>query len=547
MDLRKLIYGIGIITATAMTTGCSDSDKPTYLEPHLTTLDASDITRTTATLHGTATIEGETDMPSLHFRYGTTEDMGNSTKQLTADNSSVSLALAGLKAGTTYYYILEGNNGYTTTKGNTVSFTTLPNVNPTLQQLSLLSHGPTSAIVSYEITDDGGEPMTETGCYVYPTDAPDDKQKCTIESFDGSTGTKKLRIGNLERNKSYQIMPYAKNTVGETIGDAITYTTSDAVVLNEAGILSSLMGDNIYELASLTLAGPMNGDDLSCLRQMTGRNTDESVTPGKLSDIDMTDVQILAGGGPYGQSRYAQDNVIGQGLFANCTSLTHITLPASVTTIEKDAFEGCTSLQKIEIPAGIVSLLPSSGCTALEDISVSSANANYSSQDGVLLNGDGTQILWFPMGKTGNYTLPSSITSIGDYAFKGCSIETFRFPDGLKDIGQGAFMDSKVKEVKLPDVLKQIPTGTFQNCTQLKVVRLGSKTELITNYAFDQCPLTDIYVSATYPPVCEEHAFSYSKGTSFTSTCVLHVPTGKKKIYQSHNRWKVFTHITEEQ
>lgn len=547
MNIRKTIYSIGFLTATAVIAGCSSSDKPTYLEPHLNTLAATDITRTEATLHGNITIEGDAEMPRLWFRYGTTEQMLSTTKELTtADDSSMSLMLTGLTAGTTYYYMLEGSNGYTTTTGNTESFTTLPNVNPSLQPLTMLSHGPTSAIVSYEITDDGGEPMTEAGCYVYPVESPDEKQKCIIDDFDGSIGMKKLRIGNLQRNKSYLIMPFAKNTIGETIGEAISYTTSDAVVLNESGELATLMGDNLYEYTSLSLSGPVNGDDLSCLRLMMGRDQEGMPTPGKLTEIDMTDAKIVAGGGAYGSSRYTQDNVIGQGLFANCENITEVKLPADATTLEKDAFQDCTSLRKIEIAAGITSLFPSSGCTGLEEISVSSANAIYSSKDGVLLNSDGTAIVWFPMGKTGEYSLPSSIISIGDYAFKECNIETFNFPDGLKDIGQGAFMNSKVKEVKLPDVLKQIPTGTFQNCTQLEVVRLGSKTELITDYAFDQCPLTDLYVTSKYPPVCEENAFSYSKGTGFTDTCILHVPTGKKKLYHNHNRWKVFTNITEE-
>lgn len=350
----------------------------------------------------------------------------------------------------------------------------------------------------------------------------------------------------MQRNSDYEFVAYAKNKVGETVSEPIGYTTADAVTLDEPGELVALMDDNMYDLSSLTLAGPMNGDDLSCLRLMMGRDGTGAQTQGKLTDIDMTDVKIVAGGGSYGASRYTQDNVIGQGLFANCDKVTRVVLPADATTLEKDAFADCTSLRRIEIAAGITSLLPSGGCTALEEISVSSANNNYCSQDGVLLNGDGTEIVWFPLGKKGEYTLPSSVTGIGDYAFRECSIETFNFPENMTDIGQGAFMDSKVKEVKLPDALKQIATGTFQNCTQLEVVRLGSKTELITDYAFDQCPLTDLYVTSKYPPVCEENAFSCSKGTGFTSTCVLHVPAGKRKLYQNHNRWKIFTHITED-
>ena len=46
-----------------------DSDQPDYLEPRLTTLPATDLTRTDATLHGSATVAGETEMPQLYFRY----------------------------------------------------------------------------------------------------------------------------------------------------------------------------------------------------------------------------------------------------------------------------------------------------------------------------------------------------------------------------------------------------------------------------------------------------------------------------------------------
>lgn len=331
--------------------------------------------------------------------------------------------------------------------------------------------------------------------------------------------------------------------MGETIGECITYTTtSDAIMLKEAGELQSLLGNNLYDYTSLTLAGPMNGDDLNCLRKMMGRNLDETDTPGKLAYIDMTDVKIVAGGGPYGANRYVQDHVIGQGLFANCDYLTKVILPTDVTTIEKDAFMNCKSLAKIEIPASVSNLLPSSGCTALRDIEVSEANSNYSSVNGVLLNAQQTNIVWFPMGKQGEYSLPTTITSIGNYAFKECSIETFILPDNMNEIGQGAFMDSKVKEVKLPANLKRIPTSTFQGCKQLKVVRIGSKTEAISDYAFDLCPLTDIYIEATLPPVCSSHAFT-TRGTSFLNTCIVHVPTGKAAFYKGDAIWKQFKNI----
>ena len=238
--------------------------------------------------------------------------------------------------------------------------------------------------------------------------------------------------------------------------------------------------------------------------------------------------------------------MIGQGLFAHCTQLGHVILPSEATTLEKDAFQDCTSLQKIEIPASVNTLLPSSGCTALEALQVSTANSNYQSQDGVLLNADATEIVWFPMGKKGTYTLPSTITQIGNFAFKECSIETFRFPAGLKEIGQGAFMDSKVREVDLPDNLRLLGAGTFQGCQQLQVVRVGSKTDKICEYVFDGCPLTDLYITSPYAPTLEPNAFATKSGTSLFTYCTLHVPAGKKKWYQMNEPWKKFSKIVEE-
>lgn len=533
---------VAIATCMVIMTAC-DSEKPSHIEPHLTTLAATDITRNEATLNGMATIEGDTDMPQLCFKYGTSQSMDQTTPTLSVQDTHVSIQLSGLKAGNTYYYMLQGYNGRTTTNGNIMSFETVSNDIPSLGKTNVLSHGPMSLIVGYEIDNNGGEDITETGCYIAPTDGTS-PQKVALTTYDGSTGMQKLSLYSLQPNTSYSITPYAINKIGEAKGEAITFTTTQAISLGEAGQLHQLLGDDIYHYTTIILAGPLNGDDLSCLRTMAGKNADDTESQGKLSSIDMTDAHIVAGGGPYAASRYTQDNVIGQGLFANCPSLTNIVLPATATTLEKNAFEGCTSLREIEIPSAVCQVLPSSGCTSLQAITVSAANSNFKSQDGVLLNGNGTEIVWFPMGKQGEYTLPSSVTSIADYAFKECSITKFVFPANLKEIGKGAFINSQVKEVVLPTNLKTIPTSCFQGCQQLTTVRIGSKAEQVGSYAFDYCPLSDLYIEAPTPPFCQTNALS-SHGKSFTTTCILHVPTGKKLIYRNNNNWKVFTHIVE--
>ncbi len=542
--------------ATAIGITSCGSDKPTYLEPRLSTEAASDITRTGATLNGSVNLEGDTDMPQLFFKFGTSQDLPQTTVDISPianDHTTYHVAcpIDQLTAGTTYYYRLQGSNGRVSLTSNTMTFTTQPNDKPTLGDTHLLSHGPMSVIVGYEIQEDGGETIDETGCYYalasestnMGNEKPSQVQtKAVLPNYSGNIGDQKLLIGDLQRNATYLIWPYAKSNAGEAIGECISFTTTDAITTHEAGDLSVLMGNNLYDFSSITLAGPLDGDDLKCLRMMMGCDADGTKTHGKLAQLDMTDAKIVEGGGPYGSSRYTQDHVIGQGLFADCTHLTEVRLPTDATTLEKDAFSGCTALTQLEIPAFITTLQPSSGCTALQDISVSAANPNYQSQDGVLLNRDATAIVWFPMGKQGSYTLPSTITSISSHAFQQCRIETFQLPDGLTDIGQGAFMDSWVKEVKLPASLRTLPTSTFQGCTRLEVVWLGSKTEQISDYAFDLCPLTDMYVDAAYPPVCSSHAFT-TRGTPVTNTCTIHVPLGKSALYKSAAGWKQFKNI----
>lgn len=516
------------------------SDKPDYLEPHIATLPATEITRTEATLNGSATVEGETEMPQLCFRYGMTEEM-NLTIPAVGGNAP-SARITGLIPATTYYYMLEGTNGRTTVRGNTLTFTTLPNEKPSVGEASIVSHGPMSVIVSYEITDNGGETITETGCLYALSSAADDRQRVQLTDYKGGKGRQTLLISDLNRNATYLIWPYAKSRMGETIGTPLTFTTGDAVSLGEAGQLRSLLGKGLYTYTRLSIAGALNGDDLRCLRDMMGRGLDDAATAGRLSDVDLTDAKIVAGGDPYDGSRYAADNVVGQGLFAGCASLVKIALPTGTTTIEKDAFARCTALEDISIPASAASVLPSSGCSALRSISVSGANTHYIGKDGVLLNADATRIVWFPMGKSGSYTLPSTVTSIGNYAFRECSIENFTFPDNITTLGTGVFIDSKVKEVKMPGSLRLVPTATFQGCKQLRVVHLGSKTEMISDYAFSDCPLTDIYVDAQLPPVCNAKTFA-ADGTDIFGTCRVHVPKGRVNIYKASDGWKLFKNI----
>ena len=114
---------------------------------------------------------------------------------------------------------------------------------------------------------------------------------------------------------------------------------------------------------------------------------------------------------------------IGDCAFTFCRSLTgSLTIPSSVTYIGLNAFADCRSLTgSVTIPASVTSIGSSAfmQCSAL--IIVDIANPNYSSEDGVLFDKNKAKLIQCPISKTGSYTIPSSVTSIGAYAFYDCS------------------------------------------------------------------------------------------------------------------------------
>lgn len=551
--LAKVLSAVLCVLGLA---SCS-SDKPDNFEPQLQTLEAIDITRNEATMVGQCHTTGSTETPQLWFCYGDDPSMSQKTAVLTpADNNggkpdgTVVYRLNQLTPSTTYYYKLQGGSGNVVLSGEQLSFTTQPNAKPTTGKVTVLGISPLNAIVSYSISETGGDPITESGCYLSRQDGGTMGDATTIKLVQtgdaDDNGMFRLRIGGLQPEVAYSIRPFAANKNGEDVGEAVSFVTTSTSIINDAGQLTELVGDDKYRFTTLSIAGFLNGDDLRTLRDMAGCDNEGKATAGQLSDIDLSGAQIAEGGKAYAEGHFTQTNVVGKAMLASCEKLKRIVLPLQTTKIEADAFRNCSSLHTIEVPTLVESIETSAGCTALTEINVQAGNSHYSSKDGVLLSGDGKSILWFPMGKEGEYTLPSTVTTVGDYAFRNCRIETFHFADGLTSIGKYAFYNSSVKEVSLPSTVKQIPTGLFQKCADLTTVHLGKNTEMLGDYVFDGCPITNLYISAPTPPYCSNKTFA-SSGNNIFSTCRVHVPKNRRIYYRGDMIWAQFKRIVEEE
>lgn len=142
---------------------------------------------------------------------------------------------------------------------------------------------------------------------------------------------------------------------------------------------------------------------------------------------------------------------IGTAAFYKCSSLANVNLPEEISTIGGSAFFSCTSLDEVRLPASLLNIGANAfgSCTSLTGIEVAADHPIYASLDGVLYSKDGREIVIFPAGKpAGDYRIPETVVSIGDYAFYGCSLLTsVTFPSSIDSIGNFAFRKCSIEYV----------------------------------------------------------------------------------------------------
>lgn len=174
------------------------------------------------------------------------------------------------------------------------------------------------------------------------------------------------------------------------------------------------------------------------------------------------------------------------------------------------------------------------GCTSLSEIVISEVNQTFATIDGLLYNKAVTELLWCPRCiKVERLTLPATLTHIKKYTFDGCAIGEIVLPETVTLIDDYAFAKSEIKSIVLPDKLSRVDEGLFSQCSSLKKVTLGSEMSYICDYAFNGTSLEELYVRASYPPVCDENAFAGIDLTRFK----VYVPKKYMVIYRGHLTW----------
>lgn len=228
----------------------------------------------------------------------------------------------------------------------------------------------------------------------------------------------------------------------------------------------------------------------------------------------------------------ASVTTIGKNAFRDCRKLASVTIPKGVAEISQQAFYGCNGMTKLTIEDGVkvIGIEAFKGCSSLPSLTIP-ASVRKLDMDA-----------FYECGGLKDLTIENGVDSICGGAFCYCkSLTSVTLPSSVTYAGSLFKGCSSLKDVHLSEGLTSLASSFFSDCTSLQTITIPMNITKLGGSLFKGCTaLASITCRNPQPPVCD---FSTFDGVDFTIP--LYVPKGSVLKYKAADGWRNFVIIRE--
>ena len=360
-----------------------------------------------------------------------------------------------------------------------------------------------------------------------------------VEAFHGCSGLTSITIPNSVTSIGNYAFYNCSGLTSVTIPESVT-SIGDNAFMNCSGLTSVTIPNSVTSigwsafsgcsgLTSVTIPESVTSIGKYAFHDCSGL-TSVTINSNAIAS-NITDETLLS---DIFEKRSVKEYVFGEGVkeigesacYAN-EYLTSVTIPNSVTSIGCEAFYGCSGLTSVTIPESVTSIGDNafSRCGGLTSIEVVSSNTKYDSRNNcnAIIETSSNELI---VGCE-NTVIPESVTSIGGYAFMGCSgLTSVTIPNSVTSIGMSAFYGcSGLTSVTIPESVTSIGDNAFSRCTGLTSVTIPNSVTSIGYQAFYNCSgLTSVTIPNSVTSIGYQAFYNCSGLTSIT------IPNSVKSI-----------------